>query len=728
MELDKDNSRASYELDNVQQDKLKKLIKISKYINSNIELEKLLNIIIKTSLTLVDSEESSLMLLDKNNDRLIFYSVSGSNETVLNQFSFPAEQGIAGEVIKKGEPIIIDDVQNDPRHFNKIDKELNFITKNIIAVPMKVGDKLVGIIEVLNAKHREKFSNTDLELLQYLADQSALAIINRELFQNVREKVDELSALYELSLASAFANTVDELLNKAVKILNQIFKVESCVIINRGKTDEGNKLYKSKKYDLNINPAEIFTENPSNTVELRPDKNVDLKNICTITIPLVAQSEVIGVLSIGDLSKASQFGELELRLLSTIANQISDACENIRLRVEEEEKKRIEKEVDIMRDLQQGIIPKDFPDFKSMKIIGYNLPAMEVGGDFYDVFKLSENEVGFVIADVSGKGASAGLFMALSRSILKVFAYNINSPSRVLYQSNNVIIEDSQNGMFVTMFYATMDTKNKKLKFSNGGHNPQIFYSKKKDKCEFLFLKGRPLGVIENSEYFEEEMDIEEGDILFLFTDGINESVNEAFEEFGDEKLLDIIKSNADMNVNTIKDCILDELKNFVGDAKQFDDITMLVVKYTGLEEESSFPKKKEIITNTETKSVGYIVDEVEKFLKRNNFREEIIEEIIIVIDEAVTNVIMYSYENKDNKKNKIICDLFLDEESITIEIHDYGENSPNLKDVMKPEFDINSEKVGGYGIFIMNNFMDELKFKRNEQKPENILVMKKYL
>jgi signal transduction protein with GAF and PtsI domain len=97
----------------VAQSKLRTLINISKYINSNIELEKLLNIIIKTSLDLVDSEESSLMLLDKNNDRLIFYSVSGSNETILNQFSFPADQGIAGEVIKKGVPIIIDDVQSD---------------------------------------------------------------------------------------------------------------------------------------------------------------------------------------------------------------------------------------------------------------------------------------------------------------------------------------------------------------------------------------------------------------------------------------------------------------------------------------------------------------------------------------------------------------------------------------------------------------------------------------
>lgn len=707
-------------------DKLRSLISISKYINSNIELEKLLNIIIKTSRDLVDSEESSLMLLDKNNDRLIFYSVSGSNESFINQFSFPASQGIAGQVIKSGESILIDDAQNDPRHFNKIDKELNFITRNIIAVPMKQGGKTVGLIEVINAKNRTKFNQNDLELLQYLADLSALAIINRELNQNVREKVEELQALYELSTASAFAKTVGELFNNAIKILNQIFKVKSCVIIN--KTTDLNTVYKAKDYDLYFDAQKILLDNDYDEMELISHKNMDYKNICSIAIPLVAQGEIIGVLAIGDLSKSGQFGELELRLLSTIANQISDACENIRLREEEEEKKRIEKEVDIMRNLQQGIIPKEFPDFKLMEITGYNLPALEVGGDFYDVFKLSDKKVGFVIADVSGKGASAGLFMALSRSIVKVFAYNNSSPSEVLFKSNNVIIEDSKNGMFVTLFYAMVDMEKKKLKYSNGGHNRQILYSKKDNKCKYLYLKGRPMGVIDDSSYLEDEIDIGNGDILFLYTDGINESTNEKYQEFGDDKLLEIIKENHDRSVSEIKNKILEELSNFVGEAKQGDDITMLMMKLVDDEEENEIT----INTTTETKNVGYIVDKVEAFLHKQNIREDIIEDIMIVIDEAVTNVIMYSYEDKYNTENKIICKIIHDKEKnnqIEVIIKDFGEHSPNVNGISKkPEFDINGNRLGGFGLYIMNNFMDELKFERIEEKSENILYMRKYL
>ncbi len=710
-----------------QQNKLRTLIKISKYINSNIELEKLLNIILKTSLDLVESEESSLMLLDKNNDRLIFYSVGGSNESVLNQFSFPAGQGIAGEVIKTGNPIIINDAQNDPRHFNKIDQELNFVTRNIIAVPMKKGNRIVGLIEVLNAKNRDKFSNSDLELLQYLADQSALAIINKELYQEVTEKVEELSALYELSLASAFANTVGELFNKAIKILNHIFKVESCVIINN--IGLRNNLYKSENYNVNIDTKRLFLDQNFEDLDSRLIKNIDYKNICSITIPLVSRGEVIGVIGIGDLSKDSQFGELELRLLSTIANQLSDACENIRLREEEVEKKRIEKEVDIMRDLQQGIIPKEFPDVSQMEITGYNLPAMEVGGDFYDIFKISEDNIGFVIADVSGKGASSGLFMALSRSIVKVYAYEGDSPAEVLYKSNNVIIEDSKNGMFVTLFYAVIDTKNKKIKFSNGGHNRQIFYNKEKNECRYLYVKGKPLGVIENSNYFEEEIDINEGDILFLFTDGINESVNVNFDEFGDDRLLKLITENNEKSVYELRDIVLSELREFVGEAKQTDDITMFIIKYTGIIEKLGNHNEKIIKTTTATRNVSYIVDETEKFLKKNSISEEVIEDIMIVIDEAVTNVIMYSYEDNQNKNNEIICKLKLENKSIIIEIIDYGEYSPEVIKVMeKPKFDINGNKLGGFGLFIINNFMDEVDFKRDENKPENILIMKKHL
>lgn len=560
-------------------EKFRTLLNIPKYINSDIEKNKLLNIIIKTATYLVDGETSSLMLLDKNNNRLMFYSVS-SNRSVLHQFSFPADQGIAGEVIRKGKPVVIDDVQNYPQHFDKVDKEINFITRNIIAVPMKREKQVVGLLEVLNSKNRDRFEKSDVELLQYLADQSALAIINRDLIQNAKEKAEELSALYELSQASAFANTIDDLFIKAVNILNKIFKVKTTVIINKFNIKQKSKVYKSKDYNIQLNTTKIFLDQTNKDIEYHPREDMDVKNICSMTIPLIAQDEVVGVLGIGDLSQTGQFSEMELRLLSTTANQISDACENIRLLLEEEEKNRIEKEVEIMRDLQQGIIPKKFPEYDIMDITGYNHPAYEVGGDFYDIFKLSDDKIGFVIADVSGKGASAGLFMALSRSIVKVFALNENSPAMVLKKSNNVIIEDSKNGMFVTLFYSLIDLKKKKIIISNGGHNRQIYYSKKENICKFLYLKGRPLGVLEDSTYEEKEIDFYKGDILFLFTDGINEAINSNFIEFGDEKLLSIILENADNNVSTIKEVVIDELKKFVGETEQMDDITMLIIKF----------------------------------------------------------------------------------------------------------------------------------------------------
>jgi len=225
-------------------------------------------------------------------------------------------------------------------------------------------------------------------------------------------------------------------------------------------------------------------------------------------------------------------------------------------------------------------VPQDLRNAFGFEIANYFEPAREVGGDYYDYFISAEGRFGISIGDVSGKGIPAALLMATIRAVLKTLSVYEQMPNETLTKLNEIIIPNINEEMFVTLFYSIFDLQEKKLYYSNAGHNPFIWYSAKEDKIEEIRIKGVAVGFLENYTYSLGELKLGYEDILVFYTDGITEAENNQQELFGIDRLKQIINDNKGNSAEDIKKAILDGVNIFREGYEQVDDITLVVIKH----------------------------------------------------------------------------------------------------------------------------------------------------
>jgi PAS domain S-box-containing protein len=264
------------------------------------------------------------------------------------------------------------------------------------------------------------------------------------------------------------------------------------------------------------------------------------------------------------------------------SGRLLGAIESVRdmtsLRKAEKTLEQSKAELRIASDIQRSFLPEHIPPVRGFDLAATSISAMEVGGDFYD-FIPGKERMGMVIADVSGKSIPAALFMALSRTIVRANATHHEKGTEVLQDANDMIAADSRSGMFVTLFYGVLDERSKSLVYANAGHPPPLLMRKDEDKFRALEVTGIALGIVEGMEYEERQIDLSSGDILVLYTDGVNEAINDREELFGLARLCRTVKGSRDRTAQEILDAILKDIAEFAGDQAQFDDITMIVVK-----------------------------------------------------------------------------------------------------------------------------------------------------
>jgi hypothetical protein len=261
---------------------------------------------------------------------------------------------------------------------------------------------------------------------------------------------------------------------------------------------------------------------------------------------------------------------------------IVGAIESIRdithIRRTEETLERSKSELRIASDIQRSFLPERIPPVFGFDLAATSIPAMEVGGDFYD-FIPGDGKLGIVIADVSGKSVPAALFMALSRTIVRVNATHHEKGTDVLKDANDLIAADSRLGMFVTLFYGVLDQEARSLVYANAGHPPPLLLRGSSNSFEQLDVTGIALGAMGGVEYEERRIDLHSGDVLVLYTDGISEAVDYALQPYGLERFRSIVERSRDLSAQGILDKILDDVSEFSHGQDQFDDITMVVVK-----------------------------------------------------------------------------------------------------------------------------------------------------
>lgn len=282
-------------------------------------------------------------------------------------------------------------------------------------------------------------------------------------------------------------------------------------------------------------------------------------------LPDIKSKDEIGVLS-------NSFKLMQTKLIDYIDN----------LKTTTAAKEKIEQELSIAREIQESIIPHQFPKAKEFELFAMLKPARDVGGDLYDFFMIDDDHLCFAIGDVSGKGVPAALFMAITKTLLRAKASITLKPDIILMRMNNELCKDNDASMFVTFFLGILNIKTGELEYCNAGHNPPLIHKEKEGFNYFNIDKNIPLGITENFEMRTSTLFLKPEDIFFLYTDGVTEAMNFENIEFSEEKLLKTLTSLKDESVTTILKNLMFSVELHAGGADQSDDITMMIVKFTG--------------------------------------------------------------------------------------------------------------------------------------------------
>lgn len=419
---------------------------------------------------------------------------------------------------------------------------------------------------------------------------------------------------------------------------------------------------------------------------------------------------------IGDLAKSFNYMALSLK------DYIRD------LAAVTAEKERIGAELNVATQIQADMLPRIFPPFpdrNEFEIYATMNPAKEVGGDFYDFFLINHNHLGLVMADVSGKGVPAALFMVIAKTLIKTRALMGGTPAEILHDVNNQLCEGNEAELFVTVWLGILEISTGNVISANAGHEyPAI---KRADgKFELLKTKHSPaVATMEGMKFREAEFTLNRGDILYIYTDGVAEATNSAEELYGTDRMIDALNKKADAPINEILAEVKKDVDNFTGDAPQFDDITMLGLRYFG-QEVNKMVETKKLDIAAEIKNLDAVLAFVDEQLEKYGCTPKVQMQIDVAVEEIFVNIANYAY-NPEIGSAGICVEVQEDPLVISITFTDNGVPYDPLK---KPDPDVTlsaeERQIGGLGIYMVKKSMDDISYNYKDGK--NILTIKKSL
>jgi len=301
-----------------------------------------------------------------------------------------------------------------------------------------------------------------------------------------------------------------------------------------------------------------------------------------VCAPIIHASAAKGVLYLDSRRSESAFSEADLRTLSVIANEIALALQNMELLEHYVEKQKMEVALGVAQDIQGSVLPGEAPQVAGFDIAGRCVPCDETGGDYFDFIELPSGELGIAIGDVTGHGVGSALLMMSARSLLRASVGANDDMQQLLIKVNNLLTADVRDGMFMSLFYATLNPAASSLRYLSAGHDPGIMVRASSGEVELLPSRTCPMGIFEDFPMNEpEEFKMSSGDVLFLSTDGIPETEDANQELFGRERLEELIVQNVAKSPVEIIDAVLAESDQHRGDGEQTDDLTIVVIKAT---------------------------------------------------------------------------------------------------------------------------------------------------
>ncbi len=574
-----------------------RIFEITSIINTSDSLQSLLDTIMKTIKDVLNVEGCSLLLYAKEDDCLVFHTSSGEKSDLLPSLKVPKGKGIAGLTLSSLQPLIVNNAEADTRIYREIDKSVGFVTRNLICVPMIAQGEVQGVVEAVNTLERNLFDESDLLLLQSLSDMAAIAIKNRILIDELQNKFNEINCLLKVSQALRSIPSMDQFLEIAFHATLDLIQVERFSFAYRSRSTGNWRLVKT--YGFSLEPEYIHIDADKGVIGhiietgkpllITNTEETDLKFLYPgnyssksfISIPIYLNLEIIGVFSVSDKKNRKVFDKSDLSLLLIISNHIVEAYKSLLSKEQEKKLEAINRDLQIASKIQMYSLPVIPKNVNGLEVETLYLSSKEIGGDFYDMIYHSENEISAIIADVSGKGISAALFMEFSKTILAGEVSRLTSPSQSLQNANRIIKEKFNYMMLVEVMLIRIFISERKIIFSSAGHNRQFYYRKSINSVTLLTGKGIPLGTrMKDFEISEQTIHYQTGDILILYTDGITETMNRKKEMFGEERFIELIEANTDKPLDELKTIIKDSTDKFRGRSEMLeDDYTLMLIR-----------------------------------------------------------------------------------------------------------------------------------------------------
>ncbi len=482
-----------------------------------------------------------------------------------------------------------------------------------IATPLKLGEEPLGILALAHSA-RGRYGNEARALLTTFAGYAAVAIENARLYDRTQEQAYASAALLQVAQAVASLASLDEILQRVVRSLPILVGIERVALYSREEESQNwqprqtyglpraDRPHLQRPFSIGAFPlldaacqrnAPVFCnlkpgQTPASWPQLPPlppqanpaTLETRQRQPLLMAFPLSIKNEVFGVMLVEESDNPLRFRARRVDILTGIAQQLGMAMQNDRLQAEMVFRERLQAEIELARQIQESFIPRHLPQITGLELAGDWRTARQVGGDFYDVLRLPSGLALFFIADVADKGMPAALFMALTRKLVHAAVLQSSSPAQILAMVNRMIYPDCHQGMFVTAFCAIYDPHTGRLTYANAGHNPPIYRSAS-GALTRLQRTGMALGVLEESRWQDTHLQLQPGDWLCLYTDGVTETFSADGQMFGEERLQAILQTPPDTATDLVQTIVAQALA-FSSNREPQDDLTLLVLHKTG--------------------------------------------------------------------------------------------------------------------------------------------------
>lgn len=459
------------------------------------------------------------------------------------------------------------------------------------------------VYEFLRVDDPAKLGTLQIEQLQSLLEEIGSARQNLRLQAEFERERQENAILQEVSLRLSSAADIRDVLRAILESLRQVVEFDAAGIFVFNKVMQQievdmlagyggaqrrrvyTKFQEGVKHGEGIVATVVFSGKPlyvpdvhkdSRYVEVRPTTQSEL------AVPIFVRDELIGAFNL-ESDKLDAFSERDLRTLLTFASHAGVALERARADRERQHTQRIAEELALARRIHTSFQPKVFPAFAPYDLGGMNFPSSEVGGDYYDFVNITEDDLGIIMSDVAGHGVAAALLMANFRACIRIESRAHYAIRTILERVNEFLVETNPPDSFVTAVYGVLNRKYNVLTYSNAGHNPPLLL-RVGEEPRLLDTGGPILGVLPEAKYVEAQVELVPGDVLIFYTDGVTEARNEADEEFGLSRLIDVALKHRSLSAYELARRISHEVHSFNVPDLTMDDLTLSVVKYDATE------------------------------------------------------------------------------------------------------------------------------------------------